>query len=168
MLQLVAQGITVTLIKKGFSDLRIFRTEEDVHKQYSLQPCQLIDYKGLAGDASDNIPGVPGIGDKIATRLLQEYGTLEAVLECKNNLSGKLSAKLEQFEEQAILSKRLATIIRNVPIETRLEQLACKEPNYTALVSVFNELGFRSLVTRYAPRCAEDRVGRVPLTRTMG
>lgn len=158
MLQLVARGITVTLIKKGFSDLRRFRTEEDVRTHYNLQPCQLIDYKGLAGDASDNIPGVPGVGDKIATRLLQEYGTLETILACKKDLSGKLCSKLEQFEEQAILSKRLATIVRNVPLEIELEQLACKEPNYAALVSVFNELEFRGLATRYAPK-----VQQVPL-----
>ncbi len=152
MLQLVTRGITVTLIKKGFSDLRRFRTEEDVCTQYSLQPCQLIDYKGLAGDAGDNIPGVPGIGDKIATRLLQEYGTLETILECRQDLSGKLCSKLEQFEEQAILSKRLATIVRNVPIEIELEQLAWREPDYAALVRVFNELEFRGLAARYAPK----------------
>jgi len=152
MLQLVAWGITVTLIKKSFSDLKMFRNEEDVRVHYSLQPCQLIDYKGLAGDASDNIPGVPGIGDKTATRLLQEYGTLETVLECRKDLSAKLCSRLEQYQEQAIFSKRLATIVRNVPIEIELEQLAYREPDYAALVCVFNELGFRGLAARYTPK----------------
>jgi DNA polymerase-1 len=158
MLQLVAQGITVILIRKSFSDLKMFHTEDDVRTHCSLQPCQLIDYKGLAGDACDNIPGVPGIGDKIATRLLQEYGSIETILECRKDLSGKLCSKLEQFGEQAILSKRLATIVRDVPMEIELEQLACREPDYTALVNVFNELEFRGLATRYAPR-----VRQVPL-----
>jgi DNA polymerase-1 len=152
MLQLVAQDITVTLIKKGFSDLRMFRSEDDVCAQYSLRPCQLIDYKGLAGDACDNIPGVPGIGDKIAVKLLQQYGTLEAILACKKDLSAKLCSRLEQFEEQAILSKRLGTIVRTVPIEIELEQLACREPDYPALVHIFDKLDFRGLAARYTPK----------------
>ena len=114
-LQLVRENLRVMLTKKGISDMKIY-DEEAFEEEYQMKPLSLIDLKGLMGDASDNIPGVPGVGQKTATKLLLEYGSLENVLEHVGDLSGKkLKERLEENKEQAILSKRLATIECNVP-----------------------------------------------------
>lgn len=109
---------------------------------------QVVDMLGLMGDSVDNIPGVPGIGPKSAASLLKTYGTLEKVLEEAANIRGKQGEKIQEFREQAILSKKLATIITNVPVEFHEESLLRTEPDKEALSAVFAELEFRSLGKR--------------------
>ena len=114
-LQLVRPNLRVMLTKKGISELKAY-DEEVFMDEYGFAPIHLIDLKGLMGDTSDNIPGVPGVGPKTATKLLLEYGTLESVLEHIDAISGKkLKERLTENREQAILSKELATIELNVP-----------------------------------------------------
>jgi DNA polymerase-1 len=112
---------------------------------------QVIDILGLWGDAVDNIPGVPGVGEKTAKKLIQEYGSLEGVLQNVDQLKGKMKEKFQEFSEQAIVSKRLATIDTQVPVEITLEDLARKEPNEELLSQVFQELEFRTLLKRVFP-----------------
>jgi len=112
---------------------------------------QVIDILGLWGDAVDNIPGVPGVGEKTAKKLIQEYGSLEGVLQNIDKLKGKMKEKFEEFSEQAVVSKRLATIDTQVPIDITLDELIRKEPNEELLSQVFQELEFRTLLKRVFP-----------------
>ena len=114
-LQLIRPNLRVVMTKKGISDTVVY-DEAAFEEEYGLPPIGLIDLKGLMGDSSDNIPGVPGVGQKTAAKLLKTYGTLEAVLDAAGEISGKkLRENIESNREQALLSKRLATIDCNVP-----------------------------------------------------
>src|SRR5699024_6988970 len=101
---------------------------------------QVIDMLGLMGDSVDNIPGVPGIGEKTACKLLKEYHTIENLLAASGRIKGKLGEKLRDHKEQAILSKKLATIITDVPIEFKENELTLSEPDAEALEAIFREL----------------------------
>lgn len=114
-LQLVDEHITVAIMKKGVKEILTY-TPATLLTEYGLQPSQIIDLKGLMGDTSDNIPGVPGIGPKTATQLLQEYGTLEDILGAAAEIRGKTGSRLVEHREIAILSKKLATIVRDMPL----------------------------------------------------
>lgn len=109
---------------------------------------QVIDMLGLMGDASDNIPGIPGVGEKTAQKLLMEYDTLENLLENAAQLKGKLRENLENFKEQGLLSKRLATIHVEVPCEFSIDTLIIEEPNKEPLEALIDELEFRSMKLR--------------------
>jgi len=116
------------------------------------EPTQLIDILGLWGDASDNIPGVPGIGEKTAMKLISEYDSIENILKNTDKLKGKQKENLENFSEQALMSKELATIVLDVPIEFNEADLERKEPNIEYLKELFDELEFR----RFAKRLFTD------------
>ncbi|MFA5235522.1 MAG: 5'-3' exonuclease H3TH domain-containing protein [Bacilli bacterium] len=108
-LQLVNTTIKVHLIKRGMSDIRIMNRDR-VIEEYGLTPEQIPDFKGLCGDASDNLPGIPGIGEKTATKLLAEYGTFEAILAQADAIGGKIGANLKEHQAIGALSKQLAII----------------------------------------------------------
>lgn len=115
--QLVDKNTKVLLTRKGISDIDIV-DEEYLKEKYNLRANQFIDLKGLMGDSSDNIPGVPGVGEKTGLKLLYDFENLEGVYENLDQVSGKkLKEKLEENKAQAFMSKKLGTIIRNVPIE---------------------------------------------------
>jgi DNA polymerase I len=109
---------------------------------------QVIDLLGLMGDASDNIPGIPGVGEKTAVKLLDEYDTLENVLDNAANIKGKMGEKIVANKESAIISKKLATIILDVPVSFDEEKFILEKPNTEALTEIFNELEFRTLGKR--------------------
>ena len=96
----------------------------EIERRYGIPAPRIADMKGLMGDASDNIPGVPGVGEKTALKLLKEYGALEDVLEHADAIKGKLGEKLRQYREQAEFSKQLATIDRDAPLELDLDELS--------------------------------------------
>lgn len=145
-LQLVSHQTKVLLTRKGISQIESYDREK-IHEQYGLQPQQLIDVKGLMGDSSDNIPGVPGVGEKTAVKLIREYADLENVLANINQISGpKLRENLTNFKEQALLSKELATIDCNVPMEFCFDDCLYQPPDYPALLELYRELEFNSLV----------------------
>lgn len=123
---------------------------KEVCEKYGLKhPEQFIDILGLWGDASDNIPGVPGIGEKTASKLIAEYDSIENLLKNTHQLKGKQKENLENFGEQALLSKHLATIILDVPVEFNEQDLKVKEPNLNALTKLFDELEFRQFAKRF-------------------
>jgi len=109
---------------------------------------QVIDMLGLMGDASDNIPGIPGVGEKTAAKLLKLYGTLEGVLENADKITGSMGEKVRAGKKSAIMSKKLATIITNVPVNFNEEDFRLKEKNKAALTEIFNELEFKTLGKR--------------------
>ncbi|MBU0581371.1 MAG: DNA polymerase I [Candidatus Margulisbacteria bacterium] len=148
-LQLVAEHIQVMIPKKGVSEITTYN-EAKVVEKYSLLPKQLIDYKSLKGDASDNIPGVPGIGDKTAIALLQEYGSLENLLRKLNNVpKASVKAKLEENKDLALLSRTLATIDTQVPLKIKPEKCQFSEIHWEKLIPVLKELELKSLAKKH-------------------
>ena len=144
-LQLVGGATELMFTRKGISETIRF-TPSKVYEEYGFTPAQVTDWKGLAGDSSDNIPGVPGVGDKTAVKLLQEYGTLEKVLENAGNVRGKLGEKLAQWADQARFCKELATIRRDAPVEFSLS--ACAMPNLKKGIPALRKLKLFSLIKR--------------------
>ena len=144
-LQLIRTNLTVVLTKKGISDTRRYDTAA-FEEEYGFAPIRLIDLKGLMGDSSDNIPGVPGVGPKTATKLLLQYESIENVLDHAAEASGKkLSASLVEYRDQALLSKQLATIECNVP-ELRYEAEGFRmQPDRTALDAFCKEYELRTV-----------------------
>jgi len=123
--------------------------EEVCHKYGIAKTSQVIDLLALMGDSSDNFPGCPGVGEKTAVKLIEEFGDIENLLNHTDQIKGKLKEKVENAVEDIRMSKFLATIRTDVPIELHLEKLQRVEPDETKLTSLFNELEFRSLASKF-------------------
>ncbi len=147
MLQLVSDHVTVALTRKGVSEVEHY-TPQTVEEKYNLTPAQIIDLKGLMGDASDNIPGIPGVGEKTALKLLHEFGSVEKVLESTDSLKGKMKERVEQNKESALMSKQLATIFREVPLGQEPHEIAYTGYEPAKLAEAFRKLEFKSLLER--------------------
>jgi DNA polymerase-1 len=146
--QLVDDHTRVLTSRRAFSDTIVY-DQEGIEERYGLQPQQLIDYKALVGDTSDNIPGVRGVGEKTATRLLQRYGTVEEIYAQLDEVkSTRFRNALEQGRESAFLSKFLAAIVTDVPIELDWEACRPTEFDQDKVKDIFRELEFRTLVDR--------------------
>lgn len=149
LLQLVSERVTVALTKKGITTVEYY-DEAFIDERYGITPKQIIDMKGLMGDSSDNIPGVPGIGEKTALKLIKEFGSVEQVLESIDQISGKkMKENLAGNQEQALMSKELATIFLEVPLENALDELLFGEYDAKKVVSFLKELDFNSLLSKF-------------------
>ncbi|MBO3445691.1 DNA polymerase I [Clostridium sp. CCUG 7971] len=146
-IQLASDKTTTLITKKGVGEVEEYDFES-VMKTYEMTPTQFIDLKGLMGDKSDNIPGVPGIGEKTGIKLIKEFSSIEGIIENIESLKGSVKKKVEENKDLAIMSKRLATIIRDVPVEFKLEDLEYGEFDKDAVIEVFRNLGFTSLISR--------------------
>ncbi|WP_163184342.1 DNA polymerase I [Neobacillus sedimentimangrovi] len=147
--QLSSNHTTVGITRKGITDIEEY-TPEHIKEKYGLVPEQIIDMKGLMGDTSDNIPGVPGVGEKTAIKLLKEFSSLEKLFESIDQVSGaKLKEKLQNFKDQAIMSKQLATIERHAPIKVDLDDITYEGYAKEKVVTLFKELGFQSLLDKF-------------------
>ena len=146
-IQLASKNITTLITKKGVADMEEYDFDKVVEK-YEMTPAQFIDLKGLIGDKSDNIPGVAGIGEKTGIKLIKEYQSIENILENIDNLKGSIKTKIEENKESAIMSKKLATIIRNVPIDFNMCDLEYGSYDEEKLLKEFEKLGFMSLVSK--------------------
>ena len=144
-LQLVDGVTELMFTRKGISETILF-TPAKVHEEYGFSPEQVTDWKGLAGDSSDNIPGVPGIGDKTAVKLLQKYGSLENVLASTAQEKGKLREKLETWPDQAKMCKELATIRRDAPVDFALSD--CRLPDLKNAIPALQKLRLNALIKR--------------------
>ena len=113
------------------------------------RPEQVIDILGLWGDASDNIPGIPGIGEKTAAKLIVEFDSVENIIANADKLKGKMRENVINFAQQGLLSKKLATIDTNVPVEFNEDELKVKDPNIQRLTELFEELEFRTFLARF-------------------
>ena len=149
-LQLADENINVIITKKGVSETANYNKETFI-KEFEVTPTQFIDVKGLMGDKSDNIPGVPGVGEKTAYKLIKEYGSVEEVLKNIDNISGKkLKENLETYSEQAIFSKKLATIMTEVPIDNLMEDIKIKtEVDKEALKELLIRLKMKASLQRF-------------------
>ncbi|HEX6988176.1 MAG TPA: DNA polymerase I [Bacillota bacterium] len=148
VLQLVGERVQALITRRGISDLRRWDVEA-IRGEYGLEPVQLIDVKALMGDTSDNIPGVPGVGEKTAVRLVREFGDLESVLANTDRISGtKLRENLRQYAGIARQSRLLARIDTDVPLEVDWETCRRTEPDADRARALFTRLEFRSLLDR--------------------
>ncbi|NOU67200.1 DNA polymerase I [Paenibacillus sp. LMG 31461] len=147
MLQLASEQVTVAITRKGISEMDRFDPEA-IKEKYGLTPNQIIDLKGLMGDTSDNIPGIPGVGEKTALKMLHDFGTVEEVLANTASLKGKMKEKVEEHAKSALMSKELATIYREVPMETAWESFRYDGFDGQALSSMFRKLEFKSLLEK--------------------
>lgn len=157
--QLISPQTKVILTRKGISETEVLDVKE-VEARYGLRPCQMIDVKGLMGDASDNIPGIPGVGEKTAVKLIKQYGDLEQVLAHWEDFKGKkLGELLRNYADQALLSKNLATIMLDVPLEIDWEQFRKQEPDYARLVELLKELEFRNILQNVQKQWEKSQQG---------
>jgi DNA polymerase-1 len=146
--QLIDDNTRVLTSRRRYSDTVIY-DEAGIEERYGLKPRQIIDYKGLVGDSSDNIPGVRGVGKKTATQLLQEYGSIEAIYEHLEEVtSPRFRKALEAGRDDAFLSKHLATIVTDIPLELDLEACRVTQHDRDRVTALFRELEFRSLLER--------------------
>lgn len=148
--QLVDEDAYVLYTKKGISELEIYDIDK-IKETYDVTPLDLIEVKGLMGDQSDNIPGVPGVGEKTAIKLVKEYGTIENIYENIDKIKGKkLVENLRENETTAYLSKKLGTIFTDVPIEYELSDFKIKEPNREELYEKFKKLEFNRFMEMFS------------------
>lgn len=147
--QLVNENVQVVTTKKGISDITVYGPAQ-VLERYGVTPEQVPDYLGLKGDTSDNIPGVPGVGEKTAAKLLQEYGTLDSVIDAARagNIAGKVGENLREHEGAAYASRTVATIACDVPVDVDLENVVFGGYDPARLAAAFAELRFTSLLDR--------------------
>ena len=146
-LQLVSPSVNVLINKRGMSEFDLY-DEAAMTERYNLTPAQFIDLKALMGDKSDNIPGVPGIGEKKGIALLEQYGTLENVLDHADEIKGKMGENIRENADIARLSKWLATINTDSPVEFTWDQLKFTSPDTEKLIEVYTELEFNSFIKK--------------------
>ncbi|MCB9201543.1 MAG: DNA polymerase I [Flavobacteriales bacterium] len=141
--QLVSENIFMYKPSSRGNDIEILGVNEVKQKYEVENPSQVIDLLGMMGDSVDNIPGLPGVGEKTAKKFIKEFGSLENLLENTNQLKGKMKEKVEENKELGLLSKKLATINTEVPIDFEPEKLTLDSPNWEEIQSLFQELEFR-------------------------
>lgn len=146
-IQLASNKTTTLITKKGVGEVDGYDFNS-VMEKYQMTPTQFIDLKGLMGDKSDNIPGVPGIGEVTGIKLIKEYGSIENIIENIESIKGSNKKKIDDNKELAIMSKKLATIIRDVPIDIDLDNLLFGDYNKIDVIEEFNKLGFNSLIQK--------------------
>jgi DNA polymerase-1 len=150
-LQLVSESVEALVPRRGITDTFVYGPDQ-VRQRYGFEPAQLIDFKALRGDTSDNIPGVPGVGDKTAAKLVQDFGSVEALLDRVDELpEGRLKTSIKANTEQIRLGKRMVTIVRDVPVELDLETARWTRYDYDKTRAVFDRFEFRQLLSRFPP-----------------
>jgi DNA polymerase-1 len=147
--QLVSENIFIYRPSRMGNGIEIWGVDEIKEKFGVEDPIQVIDFLGMMGDAIDNIPGLPGVGEKTAKKLLAEFGSMEELLANTDKLKGALKLKVEANKEQGILSKKLATILLDCPVEFNEEKFELETPDYEKVAALFNELEFRRMVEQF-------------------
>ena len=153
-LQLATKKTKVLITKKGISEFDLY-DEDAMYEKYGFSPEQFIDFKGLMGDQSDNIPGIPGVGEKTALKLIQEFGSVANLIANTEQIASKsLKDKIEENAQLAIMSRRLATINTEVPIDIDFSEFKAEEPDYDALIELYIKLEFNSFLKKLQPQRA--------------
>lgn len=167
-LQLVSDKTEVLITKKGITDFELYNIEK-MRERYNLTPQQFIDLKGLMGDSSDNIPGIPGVGEKTGIKLLEQFGSIDNMLAHTDEIAAqKLRTKVEENAQLALLSKKLATINTAVPMDMNIEMFKITEPDYDRLIELYTKLEFNSFLKKLkikfplnAPAFKEKKVNKI-------
>ena len=155
LLQLISKDVDIKLLKQ--KDY-IRYNEKTFEEAYGIKPINVIDLKALMGDSSDNIPGVKGVGEKTALKLLHEYQTLDNIYQNANNIKGKLGEKIRNDKENAYKSYHLATIIKDVPMEITIDDTKYKGPNKESLNKLYEDLEFYSLLKKEKKNTAKKEI----------
>ncbi len=146
--QLISSHTKIMTTIRGVTEVKIY-DEEGIKNKYGVNPDKIVDILALKGDSSDNIPGVPGIGEKTAIALIKKYGNLENILSNIDKISKKsLREQIKKYEKQIRMSKMLATIVRDVPIMFDFDSFKVKSPNYKELWKIFKKLEFKNLLKK--------------------
>ena len=157
-LQLATDKTSVIITKKGITDFKLY-DDAAMQEEFGFDHIQFIDYKALRGDPSDNIPGVPGVGEKTAAKLIQQFGSIENIIaEPEKIENAKLRAKIEDNLMTLMMSKRLATIVRNVPVDYSVEDCRIKPQDTDRLIEIYSKLEFNTYLKKLS---AEVRNGTV-------
>ena len=149
-LQLVNDRVRLLTTRMGVAATVIYDISK-IAERYGLKPEQMLDYKALKGDTSDNIPGVPGVGEKTAIQLLQQFGSLDAIYDHLDEVKGKLRDRLAEHRESAFLSREVGRIVIDLPVELALESARTGRYDRRAIAQRFRELEFRTLIDRLPP-----------------
>lgn len=153
--QLISPQTTIYRTVKGVTELDVYN-EQTLLDKYGLKPDQFRDFLGLMGDSSDNIPGIKGVGEKTALKLLHQYGTIEGLQEHQDEIKGKMGEKIRAGMEDALMSKKVATILRDIPIDVDLEKATYQGYDYETLKSFYEKYDMNSLIksmtTEAAPK----------------
>lgn len=162
LLQMADEKTTVHITRKGVTDIESF-TPEAVFAKYELSPSQIVDLKGLMGDPSDNLPGIPGVGEKTAIKLLKQFGTVENLVTHTDELKGKMKEKVEANVEQALLCKRMATIHREVPLPVTFDDLFYQGPETAELMNFFKEMEFNAFLKKMKLEEVKEEKPKAPI-----
>ncbi|HPS18890.1 MAG TPA: DNA polymerase, partial [Bacilli bacterium] len=146
-IQLVTDKTTVHILKKGLSDVLIM-TPQVVEETYGFKPLQIIDYKGLRGDASDNLPGIQGVGEKTAVKLIQEYGSFDEIIKNASNINGKVGESIIANQQMGIISRDLATIKTDIPLPFSFSDLVYGGYDFQTLNGFCQKYGFKQLLNK--------------------
>lgn len=158
--QLVSENIFMYKPRFG-GGYDIWGVPEVLAKFEITDPLQVIDFLGMMGDSSDNIPGLPGVGEKTAKKFLAQFGSMENLLENTDQLKGKMKEKVEAAKELGLLSKKLATIMLDVPVTFNAKDFTLDQPDIEKVTEIFNELEFRNLLTNFLKTFAEENAQKV-------
>lgn len=166
--QLVSDNIFMYRPARSGNDVEIWGVKE-VQEKFEVQnPLQVIDFLGMMGDAVDNIPGLPGVGEKTAKKLLADFGSIENLLANTNQLKGKLRENIENNKEKGLLSKQLATIMLDVPVTFDEESFAMSEPDFELVTKIFDELEFRQLLQNFLKTYKPEAIQPIPAVNKNG
>ncbi|HZK12232.1 MAG TPA: DNA polymerase I [Atribacterota bacterium] len=155
--QLISAHTKMMATIKGVTEVKIY-DEESIRKKYGVGPEKIVDILALKGDASDNIPGVPGVGEKTALALIKEFGSLENILNNSDKIPKKiLREQIKKYENQIKMCKRLATIVKEVPMEYDFDSFKVKCPNYEKLWKIFKKLEFKNLLKKINPQINQEK-----------
>ncbi len=136
---------------------------EEVKQNFEVEnPLQVIDFLGMMGDTSDNIPGLPGVGEKTAKKFISDFGSMENLLANTHQLKGKMKEKIEEAKELGMLSKKLATIMLDVPVQFNADDFTLDQPDLEKVTEIFNELEFRNLLTNFTNTFAQNSPKNIP------
>src|SRR5829696_2977874 len=163
--QLVSPNVALMMTPRGVSDVNVY-TPERVELRYGIRPDQIPDFIGLKGDTSDNIPGIPGIGDKTAGQLIAQYGSLESVIEHADELSPARRKNITEFADQARTAKQLATMRRDLELGCDPSELVLAPPDRSQLREMFRRFEFRGLLNRVDD--LDEAVPAAPTVRVEG
>ena len=167
-LQLIDENITVKLIRKGMSDIDSL-TPERMKEEFGFEPLQIIDFKGLRGDASDNLPGIPGVGDKTAVKLIGEYGSFDAIVDAAKNglIKGKIAQNIVEGEELGRTCYRLATILTDAKLPFKLEDLAYQGYPFSAVNAFCQKYELKQFLSRLPSSLKRGEENALPEIKTV-
>ncbi len=167
MLQLVTPRVRLMTTRSGVENTVMYDVAR-IDERFGLRPDQMIDYKALKGDPTDNIPGVPGVGEKTAAKLIREFGTLDAMYERLDDVTPeKLRDKLREHHDQVLMGRELSTIVRDLPVEIDLEAARLGDYDRDTVVRLFREYEFRTLIERLPPIAGESATERADSLRAV-